>query len=273
MTRQSDHMIISNKKFTDMKNKRFIVLLASAMLTCGLSAWMPRSTEDLSEVLKKADFYRGGQVPGVSWDLTVRNIEKGELKNEITLFVEASSVQERQFALITFLEPKKFQGQKLLIRDNNMWFSKIELRSPIPISSRQRLSGPAANADVAAANYFNDYTISGSQETVLNGEPCWLLDLKARSNLVPYSRIKYWVSKSKSYGLQAEYYGKSDKIIKSASFEYNNKIEYNKTRTDYISRITITDQINQEDQSTLNISAVRFGSFSDSKFQTNRLKD
>ncbi|MBE7169189.1 MAG: outer membrane lipoprotein-sorting protein [Williamsia sp.] len=255
-----------------MKNK-LIFLAASAILASCLLGWMPRNADDLNEALKKADFYRGGQVPGVAWDLTVRNIEKGELKNEISLFVEASSIQERQFALITFLEPKKFQGQKLLIRDNNMWFSKIELRSPIPISSRQRLSGPAANADVAAANYYNDYSIAGSEEAVLNGEPCWVLDLHAKNNLVPYSRIKYWISKGKNFGLQAEYYGKSDKIIKSALFEYNNKIEYNKSRYDYISKITITDQVNTEDKSTLNISAVKFGSFSDSKFQTNRLKD
>jgi hypothetical protein len=229
--------------------------------------------DDLGDVLKKADFYRGGQVPGVSWDLKVQNIEKGQIKNELSLLVEASSVDDRQYALITFLEPKKFQGQKLLVRDNNMWFSKIELRSPIPISSRQRLSGPASNADVAAANYFNDYSIASSEETIINNTPCTMLDLHAKNNLVAYPRIKYWISKNKNFGLQAEFYGKSDKIIKVANFEYNNKVEYKSAKYDYISKITITDMINNEDKSILNISTIKFQDFNNSKFQTNRLKD
>ena len=229
--------------------------------------------EDLGDVLKKADFYRGGQVPGVAWNLEVKNIERGDLKNELSLLVEASSVDDRQYALITFLEPKKFQGQKLLVRDNNMWFSKIDLRSPVPISSRQRLSGPASNADVAAANYFNDYTIAASDEVMLNQTACRVLDLHAKNNLVAYPRIKYWVSKNDNFGLQAEYYGKSDKIIKVARFEYNNEVEYKAAKHDYISRIMITDMINKEDKTILDISGIRFPQFNSSKFQTNRLKD
>src|SRR4051812_35447612 len=101
-----------------MKNQKIVLFIFSILVIGLFSSSTPG--EDLQEVLKKADFYRGGQVPGVSWDLNVRNVERGELKNELSLLVEASSVEDRQYALITFLEPKKFQGQKLLVRDNNM---------------------------------------------------------------------------------------------------------------------------------------------------------
>jgi len=237
------------------------------------TSWKFTEEKDLLTILKEADFHRGGQIKGISWDLHVLNYEQGRLKNKLTLFVEASSVEERQFALIAFLEPKKFKGQKLLLRDNNMWFSKIDLRQPVAISNRQRLSGSAANADVASANYYNDYTIISAKEELLDGQACWVLALEAKNSLVPYLRIDYWITKQEHLGIQTLFYGKSSKLIKSARFEYTNAVAYHTKKENFISKITIRDNINTENQTILNISNIRFDSFSHAKFQKDRLQD
>lgn len=235
------------------------------------SSWKAKN-ENYGEILKKADFYRGSS-EGVSWDLKVQNIEQGELKDDISLLVEASVTDDHFFSLITFVSPKKFEGQKLLLHNNNMWFTKRGLRGPVPISGRQRLTGRASNADVASADYYKDYEIASVEEGTFNGAPCWVMDLKARSNLVSYPQIKYWITKKENFGTQAEFYGKSSKLIKVASFEYGNKVDYKSKKYDYISKITIFDRINLEDKTVLSVSGVKFGTFNSAKFQKDTMQD
>jgi hypothetical protein len=257
---------------TRKSNSIVLALLVLSLTILGLFPSWKNKDVDYAEILKKADFHRGG-TEGVAWDLKVQNIEQGELKDDISLLVEASVTEEHFYSLITFLSPKKFEGQKLLLHNNNMWFMKIGLRGPVPISGRQRLSGQAASADVAAADYHKDYAIAAVEEHTFNGIPCWRMDLQAKHNLVSYPQIKYWISKKESLGLQAEFYGSSGKLIKAATFEYDNPVVYKSKKYDYISKITIFDRINQEDKTILNISAIRFVNFNNAKFQKDRLLD
>ena len=154
-----------------------------------------------------------------------------------------------------------------------MWFMRKGLRGPVPISSRQRLSGSAANADVGTANYFKDYNIISSKSGSYKGIDCWILDLEAKSNLVSYSGIKYWVAKKENYGVFAEYYGKSGKLIKVAAFSYDNRVMYEGKEYPYISQVEIRDKINTEDRTLLNMTPAQFVTFNNSKFQKDRLVD
>ncbi|MCK8522361.1 outer membrane lipoprotein-sorting protein [Aquimarina sp. D1M17] len=228
---------------------------------------------DYDTILKRADQYRGGQVPGISWEVQVQNIEEGAIRNELNLKVEASTTDTQQFALITFLKPKKYGGQKLLLRGNNMWFIKKGLSRPVPISGRQRLSGSASNADVASANYYQDYDISEVKETEIDGQEYWLYELVAKNNLVSYSKIKYWINKEDYHGVKAEFYGKSKKLIKTAFFKYQNEMLYENEKDKYISEVKIVDNINTEDSTILNMTSPEFKSFSNSKFQKSVLMD
>lgn len=228
---------------------------------------------DFQEVLRLADFYRGGHVPGIAWDLEVQNIERGKIKNEITFLIEAKTVETKLYAMVNFLKPRKYDGQKLLVRENNMWFVKPGLRRPVAISSRQRLSGSAANADVASANYLNEYDIVVNEEDTFNGTDCWVLELEAKSNLVSYPRIKYWVAKKGNLGLQAEFYGKSKKLIKVAHFEYDNTFNYEGEDHSFVSKVIIFDKINEEDKTTLMLDNIRVKKYNTSKFQKGRMMD
>ncbi len=226
---------------------------------------------NFEEILKQSDFYRGGRVPGISWDLEVQNIEEGNLRNKLNLKVEATTNSESQFALISFLKPKKYNGQRLLLRGNNMWFVKRGMRRPVPISGRQRLSGSAANADAAAANYFIDYDIKNTLSEVLDGKDCWKLELVAKNSLVSYSKIDYWISKDENFGLKADFFGKSGKLIKTGYFDYQNDVTFEGKPCKYISKITIVDKINTEDKTILEILEPAFKNFSNAKFQKNSL--
>lgn len=230
------------------------------------------SQNNYQEVIKNADVHLGGMIPGITWDLNVDNYEKGEVKNNLKLLVEASTVNSQKFALITFQEPVKFEGQKLLLRDNNMWFMKRGLNQPLPISGRQRLTGSAANADVASSNYSIDYTISGTTEEKLNNEECYVFLLEAKNNLISYARVKYWVTKKTNLAMKSEYYSKSgDKLIKTAFYEYANDFTYKSERTKFVSKISIMDNVTESNKTILNISTLRFPNFNNSKFEKDNL--
>lgn len=222
-----------------------------------------QSNETLYEILKNADLHRGGQIKGITWDLVVKNYKNNSLENELDIFVEASTIENNQFALISFLKPKKFADQKLLIRNNSMWFSKKGVDKKIAISGRQRLTGSAANADVGNSNYYIDYEIKSSSETIIDGKKTILFILESKNSMVSYSSLKYWVTVQDHLGIKVEFYGKSEKLIKTATFEYNNNLN---DKSKFVSSITIRDNININDYTVLTFSNIKLTNFNMLKF-------
>ena len=106
-------------------------------------------------------------------------------------------------SLIDTLEPGNLKGQKLLMQDRNMWFAKPGLSKPVPISPRQKLMGDASNGDIAATNYSADYKIVAAEEGKVNNEDCMVLNLQAADKRATYDRIKYWISKKRTRGIQS----------------------------------------------------------------------
>ena len=125
------------------------------------------------EILAHADRARGN-VEGIVWIIDMESIEGGR-KQERTLMVQARGNN----SLAEFMAPPKVKGQKFLMIDRNMWFVKPGLSKPVPISPRQKLMGGAANGDIASTNYAGDYEPTSISEEVINGEPCYVLDLKS----------------------------------------------------------------------------------------------
>jgi len=201
------------------------------------------------DILKKADEARGN-IGGVMWDVSVLAVEDGAT-NSRTLNVKA-----RGFDISArILSPPKSKGQVLLMLDGNMWFYKPELSKPVPVSQRQKLIGRASNGDIASTNYAEDYDISSQTNDTVNGENCWLFDLRAKSKHTTYDRIVYWVSVPQGVGVKADYYTVSGKIQKSADMAYTNTVVLaDGIARPFISKMTIMDRLTSEDTTTLSFS-------------------
>ena len=65
---------------------------------------------------------------------------------------------------------------------------------------------------------------------------------------------------------------KSKRKIKTAIYEYDNQVNYEKKEHPFISKISIDDKINPSNKTILKISEPRFEQFNNSKFQKNTLK-
>lgn len=194
---------------------------------------------DAHSILTSSDQARGGGLPGIVWEIKLNSRDGDKVDEPQRLVVKA--VDESSVAEV--LEPVRSKGSKILQVERNMWLTKPGLSKPIPISPRQRMSGQASNGDIAATNYAGDYEAQMSSNESVDGEPCYVLDLKAKHKRATYDKIRYWVSVKRLVGVKAEFQSVSGKLLKTAHFEYNSNIEHDGKRIPFISKMKIRDAL------------------------------
>lgn len=198
----------------------------------------PPGEPSAEAILKEADEARGS-ISGLAWQVAIESTE-----NERVLDTLEYDIKVRAFNVAGMsLAPPKYRGNKILMLNSSMWFYKPGLSRPVPISQRQKLMGDAAYGDIAATNYAEYYDATRLPDALVDGEACYVFDLKARNEKVTYDRIVYWVSKERRLGLKADYFTVSGKKFKSASMEYGNRVELNGQRRPFISRIALRGEL------------------------------
>ncbi len=256
---------ISTGKEVDMMKRKILSLCAATILliffaTDHLDAATAESPE---QILADSDRARGNG-PGLVWRTEIVSVENGR---EQRRSLEISSKGDN--ALARFIAPARVKGRMLLMRDRNMWFIKPGLRKPVPISPRQKLIGGTANADIASTNYVKDYRIASMDEENCADQQCYRFDLKARNKKVAYAGIRYWVSKERHLGVQAEFCTRSGKILKSAVFSYQNAITVDGQKRPFVSRMVITDAVIPQNVTTMEYSNVSVEPVADATFNLN----
>ncbi|MEW6677707.1 MAG: outer membrane lipoprotein-sorting protein [Pseudomonadota bacterium] len=228
-----------------------LLLLLATLLLAALLSPPALAAPDPQTLLKDADTARGGGLPGIVWQISLVSRDGDKTPDEQRLEVRAvddASVAET-------LEPARFKGSKLLQVGRNMWLTRPGLSKPIPISPRQRMSGQASNGDIAATNYAKDYDATLAGEADLEGEACYLLELRAKHKRTTYDQVRYWVSRQRQVGLKAEFRSLSGKLLKTATFTYGNRITYQGKTRPFVSRMVIRDALTDA-ETTMDYGAV-----------------
>lgn len=237
---------------------------ALALLSSSLSAF---AAPDAQALLRQADRARGGGLPGIVWEIQLASREGQKQREEMRLEVRAvddASVAET-------LEPARFKGSKLLQVGRNMWLTRPGLAKPIPISPRQRLSGEAANGDIAATDYAGDYEAQWEGDEAVDGEACHVLQLSARHKRTTYDRIRYWVSAARGVGVKAEFYSLSGKLLKTARFKYDNRIVFDGARIPFVSEMLIRDAL-VDAETTMVFGAVKVRKIAPDEFELGQMQ-
>jgi hypothetical protein len=258
-------------KFTILlchQNLRALLINCFALLIMvALTSQAPAFPAELTprEILQKSDQARGN-VEGITWEIDIVSRED-DREQRRRLRVTAKNYN----SLAEFLAPAKVAGQKLLMRDRNMWFIKPGLSKPVPLSPRQKLLGMASNGDIASTDYAGDYEVLATTECRLNDEACFQFDLRAVNKKVTYDRITYWVSQERLVGVKADFYTVSGKLFKSATFEYDNRVSINGGSMPFVSKMTINDAIMKAHVTVMSYSAPATGPVPDAAFNLNLL--
>jgi outer membrane lipoprotein-sorting protein len=240
------------------------IALVLFSLACAAAA-APPAAPDPEAILQSSDHARGGGLPGIRWDVTLVSNDS-DAGPERRLSIKATN----SASLAETVEPLRFKGSKILQLDRNMWMARPGLRKPIPISPRQKLSGQAAQGDIASTSYALDYKGSLLRDETFNGESSYVLELTARNKSCTYDRILYWVSKSRLVGVKAEFYSLSGKLLKSATFEYGNLVSHRGRSIPFVSKTTIKDALTPN-ETTLTYSNVETAEFAAAEFDLSRL--
>ncbi len=239
-------------------------LLSTFLLLCGADA--PAVAVDVVQILRDSDRLRGGLKDGITWTIEVESTEDGVTTKHSYL------VKSRgDDALAETLSPPRAKGEKMLFNDRTLWFLKPGLKKPVSISARQKLSGQAANGDIASTNYARDYDATLAGDDTVAGTPCWRLELKAKAGNVTYDRIRYWVSKDQRRALKAEFLTVSGELFKSATFEYGNVATLAGAPVDFIKAMTIKDAMGSEAMSVLRFGPPKAEAHAPSIFNVNNV--
>lgn len=197
-----------------------------------------RAEPSATDILRAADEARGN-VDGLAWRVAIESAENDRVTDRLVYDIK---VRAFDFAGVS-LEPPKYRGNKILMLNTNMWFYKPGLSRPVPISQRQKLMGDAAYGDIAATNYADNYAATRLPDDVVDGEECYVFDLKANIDKVTYDRITYWVSKKRLLGIKADYFTVSGKKFKSASMDYANTVKVHGNTRPFLSRIALRGEL------------------------------
>ena len=229
-----------------------------------LAGWLFHTASAMAngtqEILRRADQSRGN-LQGITWKVVV-----SDKRTESMTF----DVKARGFDISgETLAPPRDRGNKVLMVNGNMWFHRPGLSKAVPISQRQRLMGNAAYGDIAATNYAEDYEATLLEDETVNGELCYVFDLKAKDSRAAYDLIKYWISKERAVGVKAEYFTVSQKKFKSATMESANTVRIDGEVRPFISKITIYDELLSSDVTTLNLTKPVFRKLAAYNFDVN----
>jgi putative ABC transport system permease protein len=208
---------------------------ASPPVSPGVDPGAAPSEASMQEWLKRADIARGG-FAGYSWTAHVKSVEPAG-ETDTTYAVAVSDGR----ALVRTEAPARQAGEKILLDGRAMWYGKRGLRKPVSISPQQRLTGEASNGDIAAVQYARDYQPAYAGEENVDGRNCHVLALSARNGQVAYDAIRYYIDKATLLGVKADFKTASGMVLKTAYFEYGNKVAGKNGKTPFVSRMKIVN--------------------------------
>jgi hypothetical protein len=223
------------------------------------------SADDAADIVRDADLARRPAQSFV-WKVTVTSHEakKDPSIDGFEVFVKGSN---RVF--VKFVAPPRNVGRSLLALDRDLWIYLPDAGKPVRIPLSQRLVGQVANGDIARVDYAGDYVPALAGEDTLDGVPCHVLDLKAKTKDVTYAAIKYWVSKESRRPLKAEFYAGTGTLLKTGRFASFKEVG---AAHPIATRFTLTDAIRKDRTSIIDFLHITIREIPDKYFDKNYMK-
>ncbi len=218
------------------------------------------------DLLKASDEGRGSVQEGLRWNIKIETTDDDETSHR-----EFSVKAKDHDAYVEASSPARNKGEIYIFNDRNMWFFKPSLKKPVSISARQKLTGQAANGDIASTHYARDYTPQLEKTETLNGEKVHVLLLKAKANNLTYDQIRYYISDKSKLAIKADFLNLQGAPFKIGVMEYKNSLKIKGRTIPFISRLTINDAKFSKNKSTISYEAPKVEAAPDSIFNVNNL--
>ncbi len=164
-----------------------------------------------NEILKKVD----ENLMPVSYE-SYRKLINEEPDGSKKEFIFFTVKKGKDKVAMLYISPASEKGRATLRLGDNMWLYIPNVGRPIRITSMQSVVGGIFNnADIMRLDYSVEY-----DATILEqNESEYILNLKARTQIVAYDRLKMWVEKKNIMVTKVECYAASGMLIKTLEFK------------------------------------------------------
>ena len=164
-----------------------------------------------NEILKKAD----ENLMPVSFE-SYRKLINEEPDGSKKEFIFYTVKKGKDKVAMLYISPASEKGRATLRLGDNMWLYIPNVGRPIRITSMQSvIGGVFNNSDIMRLDYSVEY-----DATILDQTPSeYILDLKARTQIVAYDKLKMWVAKKNIMVTKVECYAASGTLIKTLEFK------------------------------------------------------
>jgi outer membrane lipoprotein-sorting protein len=135
-----------------------------------------------------------------------------------------SWIRGRTESFTEYLDPPREKGTKMLKLSDQLWTYTPAADRTILIAGHM-LRQSVMGSDLSYEDMMEDprltnlYAATVAGEETIEGRPCWILDLTAKSEDIAYYRRKVWVDKERFVALKEERYAKSGKLLKTTDVE------------------------------------------------------
>lgn len=192
---------------------KLLIIVAAALVAASASAQTP-SGED---VLRRVD----------------DNMVYDQAKSTSTMIIHGRSGTRtitssswstgRDSSLVEYLSPPRERGKKMLRLGDKIWNYTPEPNDRIIAISghllRQSVMGSDLSYEDMTENHklieLYDAEVTGEDE--IDGRPCWVVDLAAKTKDVTYHTRKIWVDQERWLPLKEERYAKSGRLLKTTT--------------------------------------------------------
>lgn len=238
--------------------------VASALAAASIATAGAADDPDPKDIVETADQIRFPR-EGFQVDVSIASSAPSR-ESEVRKYRILSKGNENTVVITT--EPASDKGQILLMKTRDLWIFLPEISQPVRLSLSQRLTGEVANGDLARANFGGDYVPKLVRSETVDNEAYNVLELNAVDRGVTYHRVLYWVRRSDARPLKAEFYGLSDRLLKTCHFQNFRKMAGEMRPT----RLVMDDALKQGEQSVLEYSNMRLRELPDKVFTKDYLK-
>lgn len=185
------------------------LILALAFLPGVLSAQNPSATQIIDQVDRN--------MASKSRIFTAEMIVHAT-RGERTMEMKCWSEGEKR-AFTEYLSPAREKGTKMLKLEDQLWMYSPSADRIIQISGhllRQSVMG----SDLSYEDMMDDRKLTDKYDAAVIGEelvesrPCWVLDLRAKTDDVAYYQIKMWIDKERNVPMKEDLYAKGGKLLK-----------------------------------------------------------
>lgn len=171
-------------------------------------------------------------------------------------------------SIVQTLSPPSERGQILLMRGPDLWIFLPAISQPVRLPLSQRLTGQVANGDLARANFAGNYNPKLLRIETIEKARHYVIELTAAHKRVTYHRILYWVNKSNYRPFKAEFYSRSNRLLKTGYFR-DYKMLGDSVRP---SKLVFEDALRKGERSVLEYSALKIRNIPDKVFSKSYLK-